>query len=1045
MSSISEPFIKRPVATTLLTFAVVLAGGMAYTLLPVAPLPQVDYPTIFVSAGLPGGSPEVMAASVATPLEKQFTRIAGVTEMTSSSSVGSATVVLQFDLNRDINAAARDVQAAINASLGNLPANLPTRPRYRKINPADAPILILSMTSDVVPRPKLYDIASSVFAQKLSQVKGVGQVNVGGSSLPAVRVEVNPQPVSKYNVGLDQIGSFLQGANANKPQGEISDDRIAYHLSATDQLLEAKDYKNLIVVYRNGAPVRLSDLGNVVDGTEDVRNMGLSNGKPAVLMQISRQPNANIIDTVDRVKALLPEFRATLPPNVQLNIDTDRTLTIRSSVQDAQRNMIISIALVILVVFAFLRNFWATIIPSVSVPVSLIGAFGIMYLAGYTLDNLSLMGLAIATGFVVDDAIVVIENITRHVEDGMTPMKAALRGAREIGFTVLSMSVSLIAVFIPILMMGGIVGRLFREFAVVLSVAIAVSLVVSLTTTPMMCARMLKVKHKHGRFYNWTERFYQWVLSSYSSALEVVLNRTGLVMIVMAFTIGVSVYLYIKIPKGFFPQQDTGRLQGNVQGQQHISYQALVDKVKWFEERVRNDPAVDVVNVTVGSNSGGRGGGNNANMNIQLKDYDQRGKITSDQVIGRIRQKTQGMPGATLFLQNSQDIRVGGRQSNAQYQYTLQTQDLTLLAQWGPRVLARLSRLPQLADISSDQQNSGLSAKVVIDRDTASRLGLTAQAVDSALYDAFGQRQVSTIYKAINQYHVVLALEQQWWENPAFLGKIYVQTPRGVSIPLSTFAHFTEGITPLSLPHQGQFPSSTISFNLPDGVSLSDATNAIHQAELDIGMPTTLIGKFAGTAQAFQSSLSNQPILIGTALLAVYIILGILYESLIHPLTIISTLPSAGVGALIALVLFRTELTIVALIGIILLIGIVKKNAIMMIDFALAAERNEGLNPHDAIFQACLLRFRPIMMTTACALLGGLPLALGLGSGSELRRPLGITIVGGLLVSQMLTLFTTPVVYLSLDRMRLRFSRPKPAFRNRPGILIPGGAAESGD
>ncbi|HTA71964.1 MAG TPA: efflux RND transporter permease subunit [Bryobacteraceae bacterium] len=1046
MSSISAPFIQRPVATTLLTVAVVLAGGMAYTLLPVAPLPQIDYPTIFVNAGLPGGSPEVMAASVATPLEKQFTRIAGVTEMTSSSSVGSASVILQFDLNRDINAAARDVQAAINAAAGNLPANLPTNPRYRKINPADAPVLILSMTSDVVPRPKLYDIASSVFAQKLAQVKGVGQVNVGGSSLPAVRVEVNPQPVSNYNVGLDQIGSFLQGANANKPQGEISDDQQAYRLSATDQLLEAKDYKDLIVVYRKGAPVRLSDLGRVVDGTEDVRNMGLSNGKPAVLMQVSRQPNANIIDTVDRIKALLPVFRASLPPNVQLNIDTDRTLTIRSSVFDAQRNMLISMGLVILVVFVFLRSFAVTLIPAISVPVSLIGAFGIMYLAGYTLDNLSLMGLAIATGFVVDDAIVVIENITRHIENGMQPMEAALRGAQEIGFTVLSMSVSLIAVFIPILMMSGIVGRLFREFAVVLSVSIFMSLLISLTTTPMMCARMLKPKHEHGRLYNTTEKFFQWILSTYASALEVVLNRTAPVMIVMALTMGVSVYLYIKIPKGFFPQQDTGRLQGNVQGQQHISYQSLVEKVKWFEEQVRNDPAVETVNVTVGSNAGGRGGANNANMNVQLKSYEARGKITSDQVIARIRQKTQGMSGAVLYLQNNQDIRIGGRQSNAQYQYTIQTQDLDLLAQWGPRVLGRLSQLPQLVDVSSDLQNSGLSSKVIIDRDTASRLGLTAQAVDSALYDAFGQRQVSTIYKSINQYHVVLALEQQWWENPAFLDKIYVQTPRGLSVPLSTFAHFTEGTTPLSLAHQGQFPSTTFSFNLPEGVSLSDATDAIHKAELAIGLPINITGKFAGTAQQFQSSLSNQPILIGTALLAVYIILGVLYESLLHPLTIISTLPSAGVGALIALVLFRTELTIVALIGIILLIGIVKKNAIMMIDFALAAERNEGLSPRDAIFQACLLRFRPIMMTTACALLGGLPLAMGLGSGSELRRPLGITIVGGLLVSQMLTLFTTPVIYLSMDRLRQRFSGRKATYRNRPGFLIPGGAAtQSGD
>jgi len=1042
--SISTPFIERPVATTLLTVAIVLAGGIAYELLPVAPLLQIDYPTINVSAGLPGGSPEVMAASVATPLEKQFTRIAGVTEMTSSSSVGSVNVTLQFDLNRDINAAGRDVQAAINAAAGNLPANLPTNPKYRKNNPADAPILIMSMTSNVVPRSKLYDIASSVFAQKLSQVQGVGNVNVGGSSLPAVRVEVNPQPVSQYNVGLDQIGSFLQGANANKPQGELWNSTSATPLSATDQLFLASEYKDLIVVYRNNSPVRLSDLGRVIDSTEDVRNMGLSNGRPAVTIQINRQPNANIIETVDRIKSLLPQFRASLPPNVQMNIDTDRTLTIRSSVFDAQLNMVISIVLVIFVVFFFLRNGWATFIPSISVPVSLIGTFGAMYLLGYTLDNLSLMALAIATGFVVDDAIVVIENITRHIENGVQPMKAALQGAEEIGFTVLSMSISLIAVFIPILMMGGIVGRLFREFAVVLSIAIAVSMVISLTATPMMCARLLKVKHEHGWFYNTTEKFFQWIISTYSSALAVVLDRTIPVMIVMAVTMAATVYLYIQLPKGFFPQQDTGRLQGNVQGQQHISYQAMEEKVRWFEEKVRNDPAVDVVNVALGSNGGGRGGGNNANMNIQLKDFKSRGGLTSDQVITRIRAKTQDMAGAVLYLQNSQDIRIGGRQSNAQYQYTLQTQELSLLNQWAPRVTARLARLPQLVDVSSDQQSSGLSSNVIIDRDTASRLGLTAQAVDSALYDAFGQRQVSTMYKSINQYHVVLALQQQWWQSPDFLQKIYVQTPKGISVPLSTFTHFREGITPISLPHQGQFPATTISFNLPDGEALSDAVNAINKAEIDIGMPPSITGKFAGTAQAYQDSLSNQPILIGTAILAVYIILGILYESLVHPLTIISTIPSAGIGALIALVLFRTELSIVAMIGIILLIGIVKKNAIMMIDFALAAERNDGMTPRDAIFQACLLRFRPIMMTTACALLGGLPLAMGLGSGSELRRPLGITIVGGLLVSQMLTLFTTPVIYLSLDNLRRRFSR-EPQKYKRPGFLIPGGAVESTD
>jgi len=1016
--SISAPFIRRPVATTLLTIAIVLAGAMAYTLLPVSPLPQVDFPTIFVSAALPGASPAVMAASVATPLEKQFTRIAGVTEMTSRSSVGNAFVVLQFDLSRDIDSAGRDVQAAINAAAGNLPSNLPTNPRYRKFNPADAPIMILSMKSKVVPRPKLYDIASSIYAQKLSQVRGVGQVGVGGSSLPAVRVEVNPQPISNYNVGLDEVGTFLAQANAHEAQGAISNDQVTMTLRANDQLFDAKDYKDLVVVYRNGAPVRLSDLGRVVDGTEDVRNMGMSNDEEAVIIYVSRQPNANIIDSVDRIKALLPQFRASLPPNVELNIDSDRTLTIRSSVHDAKRNMIISIVLVVLVVLFFLRNIRATFIPSVSVPVSLIATFGAMYMFGYTLDNLSLLALAIATGFVVDDAIVVIENISRHIEDGMSPMDAALKGAGEIGFTVLSMSISLVAVFIPILLMGGIVGRLFREFAVVLSVAIMMSLVVSLTATPMMCSRMLRSKTSHGRIYNASEKMFRWITSTYGSALDVVLDHPIPVMLVMAVTIGVNVYLYIAIPKGFFPQQDTGRLNGFILGQQHISYQSLVEKARWFQDQVRNDPAVAVADMTAGS-SGGGPGGNSAQINIQLKPLSER-KLSTDEVMARIRDKTDGMPGAQLFLQNSQDIRIGGRQSNSQYQYTLQSQDFDLLDEWGPKVLDALRKIPQIADVNSDQQNSGLSSNVVVDRDTASRLGLTAQAVDSALYDAFGQRQVSTMYRAINQYHVVLALQQQWWESPDFLNKVYVQSPRGLSVPLSTFTHFTEGITPISLPHQGQFPAATISFNLQEGVTLDEAVDAINKAQIDIGMPASITGKFAGTAQAFQDSLKTQPILIGTALLVVYIVLGILYESLIHPLTILSTLPSAGVGALIALVLFGSELNIISLIGIFLLIGIVKKNAIMMIDFALAAERNEGLNTRDSIHKACLLRFRPIMMTTACALLGAMPLALGIGSGSELRRPLGIAIVGGLVVSQMLTLFTTPVIYLSIDRLRAR-------------------------
>ncbi len=1043
--SVSTPFINRPVATTLLTFAMTLAGAIAYTQLPVSPIPQVDFPTIYVSASLPGGSPEVMAASVATPLEKQFTRIAGVTEMTSNSSLGSATVVMQFDLNRDINAAARDVQAAINAATGYLPANLPTNPRYRKANPSDQPILIMSLQSEVVPTPVLYDMASSILAQKLAQVQGVGQVSVMGSSLPAVRVELNPQPVSRYNYGLDQIAAFLASANANKPKGAISTESMMLPIQTTDQLLEAKDYRNLVVVYRNGAPIRLSDLGRVIDSVEDVRNLGMANGKPAVLIMVTRQPGANIIATADRVRAVLPQFQASLPPTIKLSVDNDRTGTIRASIKDAQTAMVISISLVIVVVFVFLRNGWATFIPSISVPVSLIGTFGVMYLLDYSLDNLSLMALTIATGFVVDDAIVVIENITRYIEMGVPPRQAALRGAQEIGFTVLSMSVSLIAVFIPILLMGGIVGRLFREFAVVLATAITISMVVSLTLTPMMCSRLLKVNHNHGKLYRWSENFFQWILSTYASALQVVLRHPAVTMLVMALTIGVNVYLYVKIPKGFFPQQDTGRLVGSVQGQQHISFAALAEKVRYFEQQVRNDPDVESVDASMGG--GGRGGGNSAFIFCQLRPLGDR-TATAEEIISRLRRKTAGMPGAGLYMQSAQDIRVGGRQSNAQYQYTLQTQELALLAEWGPKVMQRLQRLPEITDVSSDQQNSGLSENVKIDRDTASRLGLTAQAVDTALYSSFGQRQVSTMYKSINQYHVVLSLEQKWWSSPEVLNKVYVQTPRGIEVPISSFATWSEGITPLSLPHQGQFPASTISFNLTEGTSLSDAVLAIHKTEIEMGLPTTITGKFAGTAQAYQDSLSSQPILILTALLAVYIVLGILYESLVHPLTIISTLPSAGVGALIALVLFRTELTIIALIAIILLIGIVKKNAIMMIDFALAAERNQGMNSRDAIYQACLLRFRPIMMTTCCALLGGLPLAMGYGTGSELRRPLGIAIVGGLIVSQMLTLFTTPVIYLSLDRLRLRFSGKRGSARpssHRPGILIPGGLAESAD
>ena len=797
------------------------------------------------------------------------------------------------------------------------------------------------------------------------------------------------------------------------------------------------------MVYRNGAPVRLSDLGRVIDANEDVRNLGIVNGNPMVQIQINRQPNANVVDTVARIKALMPQFEAQLPPTVRFKIASDRTITTRDSIHDAQRNMIISIGMVIFVVFAFLRSGWSTFIPSISVPVSIIATFGAMYLIGYTLDNLSLMALTIATGFVVDDAIVVIENITRHLESGMKPMQAALKGAQEIGFTVLSMSVSLIAVFIPILMMSGIVGRLFREFAVVLSVAIAISMVVSVTVTPMMCAWLLKERRSHGYLYNQTEKFFKWIISTYASALHVVLDHPASVLLTLMLTVGINVYLYVKVPKGFFPQQDTGRLQGNVVGQQHISYQSLVEKAKWFEEQIRVDPDVQTVTMVAGT-SGGYSGGNSANVNVQLKPVGVR-KSTSDQVIARLRRKTNGVPGATLYLQNAQDVRIGGRQGNAQYQYTLQAPDFASLAVWGPKVLEKFSTLPEIADVSSDQQNSGLSSNVIIDRDTASRLGLTAQAVDSALYDAFGQRQVSVMYKSINQYHVVLALQQQWWESPDFLKTIYVQTPKGISVPLSTFTHFTQGITPISLPHQGQFPATTLSFNLAEDVPLSDAVTAINQAEVEMGLPANITGRPAGTAQAYEQALANQPILIGTALLAVYIVLGILYESLIHPLTIISTLPSAGVGALMAMVLFKSNLDLIGMIGILLLIGIVKKNAIMMIDFALAAERNQGMSPRDAIYQACLLRFRPIMMTTMCALLGGMPMALGWGAGGELRRPLGIAIVGGLLVSQMLTLFTTPVIYLYLDRLRNAFAHRRQDYGHRPGFLIPGGVAESGD
>ena len=1013
--SLSSPFIRRPVATTLLTAGIALAGAIAYTLLPVAPLPQVEFPTISVNAGLPGASPETMAATVATPLERQFGRIAGVTEMTSNSQLGSTGIVLQFDLSRSIDGAARDVQAAIAAARGQLPPNLPNNPTYRKVNPADAPIMILAVTSDTYETPKLYDAADSILAQKLSQVEGIGQVSVGGGAKPAVRVELNPFVLNTYGIGTATVRNALGTANAISPVGGLTDGRTFWELDTTDQLHTADEYRKLIVTYHNGSAVRLGDVADVQEGQEDRRTAGQANGKRAVLLILFRQPAANMIDTVDRVKELLPRLQASIPPAMKLTVVLDRTTTIRASVNDVELTMMISIGLVIMVVFLFLRNGWATVIPSVSVPLSLLGTFGIMYLVGYSVDNLSLMALTISTGFVVDDAIVVIENITRYLEMGISPFQAALRGAREIGFTVLSMSTSLVAVFIPILLMGGIVGRLFREFAVVLSVAIAVSLVVSLTTTPMMCARFLRSEHDrtHGRFYNAGEAFFNWILGGYERSLGWVLRHPQLVIIITFITIGFNVFLYVVVPKGFFPQQDTGRLGGSIVGDQDISFQAMRQKLQQMIQTVQADPAVQNVMGFTGGGTANRG-----NMFVELKPLEER-KVSADQVINRLRPKLARIPAATLFLQAAQDIRVGGRGSNSQYQYTLRSDNLDALTEWSRRLLQQLKTLPEIRDANTDQQAHGLELKLIVDRDTASRMGLSAQLVDNALYDAFGQRQVSTMYSSLNQYHVVMEVDPKYQQNPEALKDIYVFSGTGSAVPLSAFAHFEPTYTTLAVNHQGQFPSITLSFALAPGVALGEAVDAISQAEREIGMPSSVQGSFQGTAQAFQASLRNEPILILAALVTVYIVLGMLYESYIHPITILSTLPSAGVGALLALIICRVELSVIAIIGIILLIGIVKKNAIMMIDFALEVERSEHLSPRDAIFKACLLRFRPIMMTTMAAMLGGVPLAIGGGTGSELRRPLGITIVGGLIFSQMLTLYTTPVIYLYLDRFSL--------------------------
>jgi multidrug efflux pump len=1091
--SLSTPFIRRPVATTLLTFGLAAAGAVAFFKLPVSPLPQVDFPTISVQATLPGASPQDVATTVASPLERHLGQIADVTEMTSSSSVGSVRITLQFGLNRDIDGAARDVQAAINAARADLPTSLRSNPTYKKVNPADAPILILTLTSDTMSRGDLYDAASTVLAQKLSQVEGIGEVGVSGSSLPAVRVDLIPQAVYKYGIGLEDVRAALASANAHSPKGGIDVGDQRYQIYANDQANKAVDYQSLIVAYRNGSAVHLSDVGEVTDGVENLRNSGLANGKPAVLIILYRQPGANIISTVDRVKALMPQLQASISPAIEVGTAADRSTTIRTSLRDVERTLILAVLLVIIVVFAFLRNLRATFIPVVAVSVSLVATFAAMYLIGYSLDNLSLMALTVATGFVVDDAIVVLENITRHIEDGLSPMEAALKGAGEVGFTVLSMSISLIAVFIPILLMGGIIGRLFREFAMTISISIVISLAVSLATTPMMCAVLLRSEtgRQHGRIYQASERFFEGMLNLYRRTLTAALRHPATMMLILAVVFGLNFYLYDVIPKGFFPQQDTGRMVGNIQADQSISFQLMQQKLAQFVNIIKKDPAVETV---VGFTGGGQT--NSGFMFVSLLPLSERG-ISVDGVIARLRRQMAVVPGATLFLQAVQDIRVGGRASNAQYQYTLQAPTLEELNEWSPKIAAALQGQPALADVNSDQQNKGLESDLVIDRDAAARLGVTVSQIDNTLYDAFGQRQVSTIYVARNQYHVIMEVAPRYWQNPETLKDVYVSTSGGsvggsqatnavtgtivapgvstnsanaqaarnaatnsigatgkgvastgsavstnqeTMIPLSAVASFKQGATPLAVNHQGLLVANTISFNLPAGGSLSDAVRTIDATMNRIGVPATIRGTYQGTAKAFQDSLNNQPFLVLAALITIYIVLGVLYESYVHPLTILSTLPSAGVGALLALMAFHTEFSIMALIGVILLIGIVKKNAIMMIDFALEAERGRGLNSYDAIYEACLLRFRPIMMTTMCALLGALPLALGMGDGGELRQPLGIAIVGGLLLSQVLTLYTTPVIYLYMDRFRLWSQRMRggstargPRARLQPG------------
>jgi multidrug efflux pump len=1007
----SAPFIRRPVGTTLLTLAVTLSGILGYFLLPVSPLPQVEFPTISVSASLPGASPETMASAVATPLERSLSRIAGVTEMTSTSTLGSTSVTLQFELDRDVNAAAREVQAAINAARSQLPANLPNNPSYRKVNPADSPIMLLTMVSDIYSKPQMYELASTIVQQKLSQISGVGQVFSTGASNPAVRIEVNPTVLNQLKIGLEDVRAMLGTANANRPKGIIEEEGVQWSLNTSDQLMTADEYRPLLVAFRNGAPIRLGDVATVSDSVEDVRNFALADGKPSISILIFRQPGANIIETVDRIKAMIPQLQSQLPASVTLGMGMDRSTTIRASLDEVQKTLVISVLLVIVVVYVFLRDIRATIVPTIAVPVSLIGTFGVMYLFGYSLDNLSLMALTISTGFVVDDAIVVTENISRYMEKGMKPIDAALRGSAEIGFTVFSITVSLIAVFIPILLMRGVVGMLFREFAVTLSIAILISLVVSLTTTPMLCAILLKhnPKQSHRRNRYWMEQ-------AYGKCLDVVLDFPGWTMVAFGLIVAFNVYLYVKVSKGFFPQQDTGRLVGSIVADQGTSFQAMVELVKKFGNAVSDDPNIDRVLVSTGGGGGGGGGGgtNSARMFVTLKPLKERTQ-TIDQVVASVRKKTGGISGANVFMQAVQDLRIGGRPSGAQFQYTLRGGDLKELNEWTLKMMAAMKKMPEITDVNTDQQDKGQLSRLLINRDLATVLGLDVSTIDNTLYDAFGQRPVSTIYLPLTQRRVVMTVDREYAKGPESLKSIYVRTRNNSQVPMQDLYTLESRNTSLSVAHSGLFPSSTISFNLSPGSALGDVVPLIQAVGSEIGMPTSIQGSFQGTAQAFQDSLSNQPLLILAAIVAVYIVLGILYESLIHPITILSTLPSAGVGAILALILFRMELNVIGMIGILLLIGIVKKNAIMMIDFAIAVRKERGWSPREAIHEACLRRFRPITMTTVAAILGGIPLALGRGDGAELRQPLGIAIVGGLIVSQFVTLFTTPVIYLYMD------------------------------